>query len=951
MSACVQVTSASSPSDKIRLFRSLFCGREDVYARRFESIKTGRSGYRPACAHEWVRGYCAKAESPRAKCTNCSYLPITDDVVRAHLEGRDATGKAFVMGLYPLLLDETCFILAIDFDKEHWREDVRAVDATCRDMQIPAVVEISRSGNGAHIWLFFDHAVPAILARQLGSMILTETMERQPDLGFDSYDRLFPNQDTLPKGGFGNLIALPLQREARRRNGSVFVNPATWQPYEDQWAFLARIEKIDRWRVEQMTQRARMAGRILAVRAVPDTDEDEYIPWMLPPSRQLQRKAPASDFSVSLTLVLSDQLYVPKTTCAPALRNQLLRCAAFQNPEFYKAQAMRLPTFRIPRIIACAEDYPDHIGLPRGCLEEVRALFKTTGTRYRVKDERQAGHPLDVSFHGRLRTDQQAAAQALLAHDTGVLAATTAFGKTVLGIWLLAQRGVNTLILVHRQQLMDQWIERLADFLDRDPKTIGRIGGGRRKATGEIDVALIQSMIRKGVVADLIADYGHVIVDECHHIPAFSTEQIMRRAKAKYITGLSATLIRKDGHHPIITMQCGPVRYRVTAKQRTKESPFSHSVWVRPTGTREPDCPQDDARINFHQIIEALIHDAARNASIVADVQAVLAENRHPLVLTERTAHLQLLADQLGTLSADVLILKGGMSRKAIKQVMDQLKEGPSTAPRIVLATGRYIGEGFDYPLLDTLFLTLPISWRGTVAQYAGRLHRWHADKREVRIYDYADLNIPLLARMFDRRCQGYESIGYRILLPAHAVPGWPPEVPLPVDPQWKKEYAASIQRLIHDGVDVPLANLFVHAAQPPAPDAQGIHRARSASEAFLYRRLESLERTKGRAELNANLPIPFNERGVMEVDFLFEQEKVVLELDGHQHLGDVEAYRRDRHKDYLLQKHGYLVLRVLAEDIAQKLDTLLDRLYAALAGEGTAPVRASAAEQSETKT
>lgn len=281
-----EVTKTSSAAEKIRLFRSLFRGRTDVYARRFESVRTGRSGYRPACAHEWMRGLCAKAESPRAKCSNCAYLPVTDDVVRAHLEGHDETGKAFIMGMYPMLLDETCFILAIDFDKEHWREDVQAVATTCQNLNLPTAIEISRSGNGAHIWFFFDTAVPAILTRQLGSMILTDTMERRPDLGLDSYDRLFPNQDTLPKGGFGNLIALPLQHEVRTRDCSVFVDVETWQPHPDQWAFLSNLSKIGLEQVEQATRRARAAGRVLAVRAVPDTDDDASTPWLLPPSRK-----------------------------------------------------------------------------------------------------------------------------------------------------------------------------------------------------------------------------------------------------------------------------------------------------------------------------------------------------------------------------------------------------------------------------------------------------------------------------------------------------------------------------------------------------------------------------------------------------------------------------------------------------------------------------------------
>ena len=249
----------------------------------------------------------------------------------------------------------------------------------------------------------------------------------------------------------------------------------------------------------------------------------------------------------------------------------------------------------------------------------------------------------------------------------------------------------------------------------------------------------------------------------------------------------------------------------------------------------------------------------------------------------------------------------------------------------MLLATGRYIGEGFDDARLDTLFLTLPVSWRGTIAQYVGRLHRLHDGKREVRVYDYADLKVPMLARMFDRRCRGYEAVGYTILVPASAIPGWPADVPLPVDPLWKRDYAASVRRLVRDGVDVPLASLFVDSARQMPSEAEGVERARSATEAFLYRRLETLDATKGLFLLNAELPIPFDGWSKMEVDLLCRELRVAVELDGPQHLADAVAYRRDRRKDRLLQEHGYLVLRFLAEDVAKDLDGVLDALLRAL--------------------
>ena len=920
----------SPPKAKIALFRTLFRGRDDVYPRRFESRKTGKAGYQPACANEWVRGVCDK---PRVKCSDCPsrrFLPVTDDVVRWHLSGRDDQGRDFVMGVYPMLQDETCHFLAIDFDRDHWQADAAAFLDTCRRLEIPAALERSRSGNGGHVWIFFAEALAASLARKLGSHILTETMETRPDLGLRSYDRLFPNQDTVPKGGFGNLIALPLQRRPRDRGNSVFLDDQL-RPHEDQWAFLAWMQRGTRARAEAMVREAEGKGRIVGVRLAVTEDEDD-VPWTAPPSRRRAEPPIDGPLPDRLEMVLADQIYIPKDGLPPALRNRLIRLAAFQNPEFYRAQAMRLPTYDKPRIIDCAEDHARHIGLPRGCLEEVQTLLTHLRLKPVLRDERFGGRPLAVSFRGELRPEQQAAAEAMLACDTGVLSATTAFGKTVLAAWLIARRGVNTLVLVHRQQLLEQWIERLSMFLGMPAKAIGRLGGGQKRLTGALDVALMQSLVRKAVVDDRVADYGHLVVDECHHLSARSFELVARRAKAKYVTGLSATVTRKDGHHPIIFMQCGPVRYRVDARQQAAARPFSHQVIVRPTGFRAPEPPDTDQRVEFQKLYDALSACDARNHLICDDVVSAVHAGRSPLVLTERTEHLRALAERLRSEVSLVITLQGGMGKRALHEALAQVAEVPVETGRVLLATGRFIGEGFDDPRLDTLFLALPVSWRGTIAQYVGRLHRLHEGKREVRVYDYADLDVPMLARMCDRRCPGYEAVGYTILLPASALPGWPADVPLPVDPEWKRDYAGSVRRLIRDGVDTPLGHLFVHAARSPVPDAEGANRARSASEAFLYRRLETLPETAGRFRLNAELPIAFDGRGRMEVDLLCAEARVGIELDGAQHLADAEAYRRDRRKDAMLQENGYFVLRFLAEDVGKHLDDVLDAILRTLA-------------------
>jgi len=517
------------------------------------------------------------------------------------------------------------------------------------------------------------------------------------------------------------------------------------------------------------------------------------------------------------------------------------------------------------------------------------------------------------------------------AHDAGVLAATTAFGKTVIAAWLIAQRRVSTLVLVHRRQLQHQWIERLSNFLGMPARAIGRVGGGRKKPTGLLDVAVIQSMVRNGVVDDLAGNYGHLIVDECHHLSAQSFERVARQAPAKFVTGLSATVTRKDGHHPIIFMQCGPVRYRVNAKQQALAHPFEHTVIVRPTGFRSLRPADPDVRVQFYELYEELVADEERNRLICSEVIQALRDGRSPLVLTERNEHIESLAKQLASEVQHLVVLRGGMRKKELDTIQVRLATIPAGEARLLLATGRYLGEGFDDARLDTLFLTLPVSWHGTIAQYVGRLHRLYEGKREVRVYDYADLNVPMLARMFDRRCRGYEAMGYTIQLPGSAVPGWPADVPLPVDTVWKNQYAASVRRLVHDGVDSPLANLFVHAAVITTLNGEGAGRARSATEAFLYRRLETLPETAGRFRLNAELPIPFDGWGRMEVDLLCAQSRIAVELDGGQHLGDTDAYRRDRRKDALLQENGYLVLRFLAEDVGKYLGHVLDSILRAL--------------------
>ena len=726
---------------KLKLFQRLFLGRTDVFPQRWES-KAGKAGYSPACANEWRPGVCQK---PKIKCGECSHrqlVPLDEQVLYRHLAGE------IVAGVYPLLTDDTCNFLAVDFDEADWRDDLLGFAQSCRELDVPVALEISRSGNGAHAWVFFARAVTAQDARRLGTAIISHTCARTRQLKLSSYDRLFPNQDRMPKGGFGNLIALPLQKKAREYGCSVFVDDEL-KPYVDQWAFLASIQPMAVEDIDPAIVCATGHAHPLDVTFVAEEDEQE--PWKNPSEKRLSCPMPAS-----LTVTLANLIYFEKEGLPQALANRLVRLAAFQNPEFYKAQAMRLSVWNKPRIIGCADNFPTHIALPRGCLDVVLELLKENGIAPIIEDERFGGEPINLNFVGALREDQEAAVTAMLQHDAGILCAPTAFGKTVAAAALIARRGVNTLVLVHRTDLLRQWQERLQAFLGLGKGVVGTIGGGKAKPTGIIDIAVMQSLSRQGQVSEQVKNYGQVIVDECHHLSAFSFEAILKNVRAKYVLGLTATPVRRDGQHPIIFMQCGPIRHTASRPTSAPDDLLVETVLL-PAPINLPE------GAGIQDVFRHLAENIERTERVTLEVEKAFNQGRKVLVLTERTDHLSIIEAALVGRVQNLFTLHGRMSKKQRIALTDELAALPPDVSRVLLATGKLIGEGFDHPPLDTLVLAMPISWKGTLQQYAGRLHREHASKSDVRIIEFIDGGHPALMRMWDKRQSGYRAMGYRI--------------------------------------------------------------------------------------------------------------------------------------------------------------------------------------------
>jgi superfamily II DNA or RNA helicase len=736
----------STLEEKIKLYRSLFYGRNDVFALMFYNKSKNKPGYKPYCINEGKHGICNKWE---IKCSDCDFrkfksLEYSD--IAEHLSGHKT------IGLYPLLPNDKCKFLAIDFDKNSWQKDILLVVDTFNKFNISTSIERSRSGAGCHLWVFFIEEISAKIVRYFGNLILNYTLENNVGLDLGSYDRLFPNQDKMPKGGFGNLIALPLQRIPAKNKNSLFVD-TNFQYYKDQWEYLSNVKKVT----------------LNEIHKVIELLEDE-LKYSLPngyisaihnntSNTKVSSRTNIIELPLEINITLSNGIYIDSTLLPNELLNILKRTAVFSNPEYYTKQALRLSVYKIPKVINCFNEYGKYLILPRGLLQEICNIFEENKVRVNIQDKRTLGMNINTTFNGILYDYQQTAADVILKHDTGILWASTAFGKTVVAANIIATRKVSTLIIVNSIQLLEQWEEKLKIFLEIDNDSIGRLGGGKTKVSNIIDIATMQTLNKNNNLDKVLNNYGQIIIDECHHIAAFTFEKVMKMAKVKYVLGLTATPNRKDKYDKIITMQCGPIVHKAVSRI-INEKKVIHMLIPR---SNEIHSDKDLSKLKLAELYDELVNNKSRNELIINDIIESFKLGSTPLILTERVEHLNILSNMLSEHIDKIIILKGGMKAKQRKSALDMIKSLSVDEHFVILATGKYIGEGFDESRLDTLFLTMPISWKGVLQQYAGRLHRMYEGKNIVKIYDYIDNNVPLLVKMYNKRLKGYKNLDYNI--------------------------------------------------------------------------------------------------------------------------------------------------------------------------------------------
>ncbi len=744
--------SPKTNDEKAELFLTLFRSRENIYPKRWENNKTGKSGYAPVCGNEWVNSVCLK---PKIKCSDCNhqrFMPLNINSVSSHLKGLST------IGTYAIREDDTCTFLACDFDESSWQTDLIAYQETARSFGIDVAMERSRSGKGGHAWIFFAEPISARLARSLGTLIIAKCSERNVRLSLESYDRFFPTQDFLPKGGFGNLIALPLQKAPRESGNSCFINDS-FEVIADQWNFLSAVRRLYKYEVDLLLK------DYLPKSTTRHKDAFEDTAW-LTDNEILDKTSLTQDHESSLEdkdieITFGPMLSIPIEDLPTKIIARLKKSASFANPEFYKLQRMRMQTYPNPRFIFSGEMRSEHLLLPRGILDKVIKTLQEAGATIVIRDERIGKKRIQMEFDGTLTAIQEKAVKKILESDLGILMAPPGAGKTVMACKLIAERKVSTLVLVHRQPLLDQWKERISTFLKIPQKEIGTLSGSKKKMTGKVDVGMLQSITRMEDLSEIADKYSQIIIDECHHIPATSFEAILKQMPARYVVGLSATPYRKDGLEKIMFLQCGPIRHEI---QASEVSDIPKEVSIYETSIVFPE--ELGRQPPYHVLIHHIVQSEARNKLIASKVADALSQDRFVLIISDRKDHLESLGQNVSQLNSGVelITLEGTLSNKQRRTALNRINDLRTSKKKVmIMATASLIGEGFDLPELDTLVFATPLSFEGRLVQYAGRIHRESKNKQSAQIIDFVDSSNGMFLKMYRNRVSTYRKMGYRI--------------------------------------------------------------------------------------------------------------------------------------------------------------------------------------------
>ena len=767
-------------TDKIASdFFMMFCrGRKDLYDLRYTNPKTGKNGYYTQCFNRWDRG-CHIQKKDGVRCKDCelrAYKPVTLPLIKAHMNGTDPNGND-VVAIYPMLENNLCQLLVFDFDNhakgaeqedyanidDRWKEEINALRRICKNLDVDAVVERSRSGRGAHLWIFFKEMIPARLARKFGFALLEKGAESVNLKSFKYYDRMIPTQDALPEGGLGNVIALPLQGMALKSGNSAFVDE-NWNAYEDQLKVLAGTRRLTRQEIDDYLSLWYSTG-------FTSEDNGTDAPW------DKNSEIEAGSVKGVVRIVLADRIYIDSSGMSNKTKRQLRRMATFSNKQYFQNQAMDMPNYDESRFIYLGSDEGKYIVLPRGLREDILKKFDNAGISYKIEDKRTQGRELNISFKGELRESQIPAVETMLNNETGILHAATAFGKTVVCCDMIARRGISTLILVDRADLMNQWIKRLDEFLDIDEELpeyqtktgrtrkrkslIGNLQGAHDTLTGIVDVAMIRSLKKKDGFHPMLKEYAQVYFDECHHAASESAIEVLQEINAKYVYGVTATPKRGDGKEKINEFLLGPIRYRFTAKDRAEEQNIDHLVYPRFTRTVKPHHLSKTPYGN--DAYELIRNNDVRDEQIIRDVADCVQAGRTPVVLTKYVDHANKLSERLKKYADRLILLTGANGTKARRAQVEELSKVDDSESLILVGTGSLLGEGFDFPRLDTLFMATPVSGENVVEQYVGRLNRDYDGKENVIVYDYVDSHIPKFDKMYAARLKAYKKIGYEL--------------------------------------------------------------------------------------------------------------------------------------------------------------------------------------------